>query len=116
LRLQKAITGNCAQWAFPKSTTDGRLSSVLIDTSTRDRRSRGGRKATLAAKPILEFDAPPINLRENGMDIILIILIVLLLFGGGFGFRTYGARGGIGIGGILLLLLVLYLLFGHGRL
>jgi len=49
------------------------------------------------------------------MDIIRIILIIVLLFGGGFGYRTYGPRGGIGIGGILLLLLILYLLFGHGR-
>ena len=38
------------------------------------------------------------------MDLILIILILLLLFGGGFGYRRYGHRGGIGIGGILLLL------------
>ncbi len=36
------------------------------------------------------------------MDIILIILIVVLIFGGGFGYRTYGTGGGIGIGGILL--------------
>jgi hypothetical protein len=47
------------------------------------------------------------------MDLILIILIILLLFGGGFGYRRYGHRGGIGIGGILLLILVLYLIFGR---
>jgi hypothetical protein len=34
------------------------------------------------------------------MDLILIILILLLLFGGGFGYRRYGHRGGIGIGGL----------------
>jgi len=45
----------------------------------------------------------------------LIILIIVLLFGGGFGYRRYGHRGGIGIGGILLLILILYLIFGHGR-
>ena len=39
--------------------------------------------------------------------------ILLLLFGGGFGYRRYGHRGGIGIGGILLLILVLYLVFGR---
>ena len=49
------------------------------------------------------------------MDLILIILIILLLFGGGFGYRRYGHRGGFGIGGILLLILILYLIFGrHG--
>jgi hypothetical protein len=39
------------------------------------------------------------------MDLMLIIPILLLLFGGGFGYRRYGHRGGIGIGGILLLIL-----------
>ena len=37
------------------------------------------------------------------------------LFGGGFGYSRYGYRGGIGIGGILLIILILYLLLGHGR-
>ena len=59
--------------------------------------------------------APPAKQESNRMDLILIILIILLLFGGGFGYRRYGHRGGIGIGGILLLILVLYLIFGHGR-
>jgi len=49
------------------------------------------------------------------MDLILIILILLLLFGGGFGYRRYGHRGGLGIGGILLLILIIYLIFRHGR-
>ena len=49
------------------------------------------------------------------MDLILIILIILLLFGGRFGYRRYGYRGGMGIGGLLLLILLLYLIFGrHG--
>jgi hypothetical protein len=47
------------------------------------------------------------------MDLILIIIILLLLFGGGFGFRQYGARGGIGIGGLLLIVLIVYLLVGR---
>ena len=33
------------------------------------------------------------------MDLILIILILLLLFGGGFGYRRYGHRGGFGLAG-----------------
>lgn len=55
------------------------------------------------------------------MDLIFILLLVLLVFGGGFGY--YGYRRGAypvgGFGGILgicVLLLVLYFLFGHGRL
>jgi hypothetical protein len=38
---------------------------------------------------------------------------VVLLFGGGFGYRRWGYGGGIGIGGVLLILLVVYLLVGH---
>jgi hypothetical protein len=49
------------------------------------------------------------------MDLILIILVVFLLCGGGFGYSRYGYRGGFGIGGILLLVLIVYLLVGHGR-
>ena len=48
------------------------------------------------------------------MDLILLIIILLLLFGGGFGYSRYGYRGGIGIGGILLIILIVYLLLGHG--
>jgi hypothetical protein len=50
------------------------------------------------------------------MDILLIILIVLLLCGGGWGYSQYGYPGGFGLGGLLLLVLIIYLLFGHGRL
>jgi hypothetical protein len=39
-----------------------------------------------------------------------------LLFGGGFGYSRWGYGGGFGIGGILLIVLVVYLLVGHGRL
>ena len=49
------------------------------------------------------------------MDLILIILIIVLLFGGGFGYSRWGHRGGLGIGGVLLILLIVYLLVGHGR-
>jgi hypothetical protein len=53
---------------------------------------------------------------EERMDLILIVLILILLFGGGFGYSRWGYGGGIGIGGILLIVLVVYLLVGHGRL
>jgi Protein of unknown function (DUF3309) len=49
------------------------------------------------------------------MDVILIVLILFLLFGGGFGYRRWGYSGGLGIGGILLIVLIVYLLVGHGR-
>src|ERR1700730_11843941 len=51
---------------------------------------------------------------EERMDLILIVLILILLFGGGFGYSRWGYGGGIG--GILLIVLVVYLLVGHGRL
>jgi hypothetical protein len=38
------------------------------------------------------------------------------LFGGGFGYHRWGYNGGIGIGGVLLIVLVVYLLVGRGRL
>jgi hypothetical protein len=50
------------------------------------------------------------------MDLILIIIILVLLFGGGFGYRRWGYGGGIGIGGVLLIVLIVYLLFGRGGL
>ena len=49
------------------------------------------------------------------MDLILIVIVLLLIFGGGFGYSRWGTSGGIGIGGILLVILVIYLLLGHGR-
>ncbi len=57
------------------------------------------------------------SLRDSPMDlIIVVILILLLLGGGGWGYTRYGIGGGFGIGGILLVVLVLWLLLGHGRL
>jgi hypothetical protein len=44
---------------------------------------------------------------------LLIILIMLLLFGGGGGYYAYGPRGGIGIGGIILIILIVMLLTGR---
>lgn len=43
--------------------------------------------------------------------LIIIILLVLLLGGGGFGYSRYGAGGGLGIvGTILVIFLILWLL------
>jgi hypothetical protein len=39
----------------------------------------------------------------------------LLFGGGGYGYSRYGYGGGIGIGGILLVVLLVYLLFGYSR-
>jgi hypothetical protein len=44
---------------------------------------------------------------------LLIILILLLLFGGGGGYYAFGPRGGIGIGGIVLIILVVMILTGR---
>ena len=52
---------------------------------------------------------------HRGKRMLILIILILLLFGGGFfGYNRYGARGGLGIGGILLLILLLWLLFGGG--
>jgi hypothetical protein len=46
---------------------------------------------------------------------LILIVLLLVLFGGGFwGYQSYGPPGGLGIGGIVLLILVFYLLLGHG--
>jgi hypothetical protein len=48
------------------------------------------------------------------MDPLVIIPILVLFFvGSGLGYSQYGYRGAIGIGGVLLIVLVLYLLFGR---
>ena len=52
---------------------------------------------------------------EERMDLILIVLLLVLVFGGGLGYSRWGYSGGIGIGGILLIVLVVYLLLGRGR-
>jgi hypothetical protein len=47
--------------------------------------------------------------------ILLIVLILLLFGGGGWGYNRFGLQGGIGIGSILLVLLIFFLLFGYDR-
>ena len=51
------------------------------------------------------------------MPLLLIILLVLLLGGGGgyYGYSTYGAGGGIGILGAVLIVALVVFLFGRGR-
>lgn len=40
---------------------------------------------------------------------------MLIFGGGGLGYRAYGWGGGISLGGVLLIVLILYLLTGYGR-
>ncbi len=47
------------------------------------------------------------------MNIIIVVLVLMLLLGGGLGYRNYGYQGGISIGGILVIVLIIYLLFGR---
>jgi hypothetical protein len=52
------------------------------------------------------------------LTIVVVILIIVALGGGGYAFSTGGPAwgGGIGLSGILLVLLLVWLLAGHGRL
>jgi hypothetical protein len=61
--------------------------------------------------------APTIETKERQSKMLLLIVILLLLFGVGggyYGYGRWGSRGGtgIGLGGILLVLLVVYMLGG----
>lgn len=47
------------------------------------------------------------------MDLILIVIVLVMFFGGGLGYQRWGYNGGFGIGGVLLVILVVYLLLGH---
>jgi hypothetical protein len=48
---------------------------------------------------------------NNGpMNLVLVLLIIFLLFGGGFGYHQWGPSGGFGIGGLLLIIIIMYLL------
>jgi hypothetical protein len=80
-------------------------------------RSRAMRDMRLAADwSLVQNGADNIKTGRATMGLILIIVIlVLLLGGGGYGYSRYGYRGGIGIGGILLIILVVYLLVDRGR-
>ncbi len=53
------------------------------------------------------------NLNRVEALMLFLILILLLLFGGGGGYYAFGPRGGIGIGGIVLIILVVMLLTGR---
>jgi hypothetical protein len=60
----------------------------------------------------------PLNLRS--LDMLIILLILILVFGGGFGYHRYGysryGNRGYGLLGIIVLVLLLYWLFGAGGL
>ena len=73
-------------------------------------RQRGRRSDHRLQQPVVW---PGLPLDPQGRSVRDIVL--LLLFGGGFGYSRYGYRGEIGIGGVLLIILILYLLLGHGR-
>lgn len=50
------------------------------------------------------------------IGLILLIVIIVLLFGGGFGYYRGGWQGsgpGIGIFGVIVILLIIWLLLGH---
>ena len=54
--------------------------------------------------------------RDTTMGLIILVVLLLLVLGGGYGgYTRLGYGGGIGIGGLLLILLLVYLLFGFGR-
>ena len=69
---------------------------------------RSAHAARTIANRVLSWRSPPapIALRWR----------LVLLFRGGFGYRRWGYGGGIGIGGILLIVLIVYLLIGRGGL
>jgi hypothetical protein len=46
------------------------------------------------------------------MSLILIVLLLLLVFGGGGGYYYGGPRVGTGIGGLILVVLIVWLLVG----
>jgi hypothetical protein len=49
------------------------------------------------------------------MDLILLVLILLLLLGGGGGYYYGGPMVGSGLGGLFLLVLIIWLVFGNRR-
>ncbi len=46
------------------------------------------------------------------MSLLLIILVILLLAGGSFGYNRYGALGGSGIAGTILIIIIVLWLVG----
>ena len=59
------------------------------------------------------------NLKLRGdFSMLLLIIVLLLLFGGGggyYGYSRWGPRGGLGIGGTILLIVVVLYLVGALR-
>src|SRR5271165_3862189 len=55
-------------------------------------------------------------IKPSDVDMLILILILILVFGGGFGYHRYGysryGNRGYGLIGILVLILILYWLFG----
>ena len=78
--------------------------------------SRAGNHRALEVVERPVHDHPGVvygRLRRTRM-LILIILLVLLFGGGFFGYSRYGASGGMGIGGVVLVILLVWLLLGGG--
>jgi hypothetical protein len=53
--------------------------------------------------------------RSKGENMLLLIILLVLLFGGGggyYGYNRWGAGGGIGIVGLVLICLLVYFLIG----
>jgi len=95
---KSGITADTWLWPIKRSTGSALIRyGVMDDWGTAPKRLKG-------------------NTTEERMDLILIIIILVLLFGGGFGYHRWGYGGGIGIGGILLIVLIVYLLLGRGGL
>lgn len=53
--------------------------------------------------------------RLKEIEMLILIILLLLLFGGGtFGYSRYGHSGGLGIGGVVLVVLLVWLFLGGG--
>jgi hypothetical protein len=53
--------------------------------------------------------------KRESLTMLILLLLLLLIFGGGtFGYSRYGARGGMSIGGVLVVVLLVWLLLGGG--
>lgn len=70
---------------------------------------RAERRVTSVASARLYYHTK----KERAMSLLLIILILLIVFGGGIGWNYGGPHYGIGIPGVLIVVVVVYLLLGH---
>ena len=53
--------------------------------------------------------------RLKEIEMLILIILLLLMFGGGtFGYSRYGNGGGLGIGGVVLVVLLVWLFLGGG--